>query len=77
MSALYCAMVAQWLAHLPLGLEVPSSIPAHGEEKFGIQEFSKTQIQPYFSPTFGFVGILLNSNTSYPALDYRGALRTR
>ena len=33
-------MVAQWLAHLPLVLEVPDSIPARGEENFGVQTFS-------------------------------------
>ena len=26
------SVVAQWLAHLPLVLEVPGSIPARGEE---------------------------------------------
>ena len=30
-------MVAQWLAHLPLVLEVPGSIPAHGKENFGVR----------------------------------------
>ena len=29
----YGSAVAQWLAHGPLVLEVPSSIPAGGEEK--------------------------------------------
>ena len=31
------SVVAQWLEHLPLVLEVPGSIPAHGEENFGIR----------------------------------------
>ena len=30
-------VVAQWLAHLPLVLEAPGSIPARGEENFGVQ----------------------------------------
>ena len=29
--------VAQCLAHLPLVLEVPGSVPARGEENFGVQ----------------------------------------
>ena len=28
--------ITQWLAHLPLVLEVPGSIPARGEENFGV-----------------------------------------
>ena len=28
------SVVVQWLAHLPLMLEVPGLIPAHGEENF-------------------------------------------
>ena len=31
------SVVAQWLAHLPLVLEVPGSIPARGEENFGVR----------------------------------------
>ena len=30
-------MAAQWLVHLPLVLEFPGSIPARGEEKYGIR----------------------------------------
>ena len=30
-------MVAQWLVHLPLVLEVPGLILALGEENFGVQ----------------------------------------
>ena len=30
------SVVAQWLVHLPLELEVPDSIPAHGEANFGV-----------------------------------------
>ena len=29
-------MVAQWLAHLRLVLEVQGTIPPHGEENFGV-----------------------------------------
>ena len=28
------SVVAQWLVHLPLVLEVSGAIPAHGEKKF-------------------------------------------
>ena len=31
------SVVAQWLVHLPLVLEVPGSIPARGEENFGVR----------------------------------------
>ena len=31
------SVVAQWLAHLPLVLEVPGSIPARGKENFGVR----------------------------------------
>ena len=31
------SVVAQWLAHLPLVLEVPGWIPTRGEENFGVQ----------------------------------------
>ena len=33
-------MVAQWLAHLPLVLEVPGSIPARGEENLESEHVS-------------------------------------
>ena len=32
-------MVAQWLMHLLLVLEVPDSIPAHNEENFSVQTY--------------------------------------
>ena len=32
------SVVAKWLAHLPLVLEVPGSIPARGKENFGVQK---------------------------------------
>ena len=31
------SVVAQWLAHSPLVLEVPGSIPPHGEENFRVR----------------------------------------
>ena len=37
LEALCCVLVvAQWLAHLPLVLEVPGSIATHGKENFGV-----------------------------------------
>ena len=30
------SVLTRWLAHLPLVLEAPDSIPAHGEENFGV-----------------------------------------
>ena len=36
-SLLLISVVAQWLAHLPLVLEVPGSIPARGEENFRVR----------------------------------------